>query len=106
MRRGSLSKAGLPVVVCAVWAALALPACAQQQAPPAARDLQKQVDALRQQVGSMQKDLDEIKALLAPLRTRMQGPQLRPGALIDLGGRPVKGAASAKVTVVELTDYQ
>ncbi len=89
------------------WVVLTQPACAQQAPPaPPPGDLQKQVDALRQQVGSMQKDLDEIKALLAPLRTRMQGPQLRPGALIDLGGRPVKGAASAKVTVVELTDYQ
>ncbi len=54
----------------------------------------------------MQKDLDEIKALLAPLRARQQGPQLRPGALIDLGDRPVKGMASAKLTIVELTDYQ
>ena len=77
--------------------------CAAQ--PPAATsaDTQKQLDALRTQVNAMQKDLDEIKALLAPLRR--QAPSLGSVAL-DLGNRPVKGAPAAKLTLVELTDYQ
>ena len=82
------------LVACAPWVHSA---CAQQ--PPA--DLQKQVDALRQQVSAMQKDLDEIKELLAPLRGR---PSAK--VTLDLGRRPVKGQAGAKVTLVELTDYQ
>ncbi len=79
-------------------------ACAAQ--PPAAgtADLQKQVDTLRSQVSAMQKDLDEIKALLAPLRAR-QAPS--PGSVVlDLGVRPTKGAQTARLTLVELTDYQ
>ncbi len=86
------------LVVCSV---LAQPACGQQAAPQGDRDLQKQVDALRQQVGAMQRDLDEIKVLLAPLR----GPQLAANAVIERGTRPVKGAPAARVPRGELTDY-
>ncbi len=76
-------------------------ACAAQ--PPAA-DTQKQIDALRAQVKTMQQDLDDIKELLAPLRARL-GPS--PGSVrLDLGSRPIKGSPSAAITLVELTDYQ
>lgn len=75
-----------------------------QQAAGNPGDLQKQFDALRAQVQAMQKDLDEIKALLAPLRAARPSP---PADLaLDLGTRPVKGAPAARVTLVELTDYQ
>jgi protein-disulfide isomerase len=92
----------LRVALAFLLASVALtPGCSAQ--PPAA-DTQKQIDALRAQVSAMQKDLDEIKALLAPLRGR-QAPN--PDNLrLDLGDRPVKGAPGAKVTLVELTDYQ
>jgi protein-disulfide isomerase len=76
-------------------------ACSAQ---PPSSDTQKQVDALRAQVTAMQKDLDEIKALLAPLRARQGQGQDAP--LIDLGSRPFKGSPTAKLTLVELTDYQ
>ena len=83
--------------------ALAHPCCAQAPAgAAAATDTQKQLDALRVQVNAMQKDLDEIKALLAPLRAR-QAPT---SVVLDLGNRPVKGGPAAKLTLVELTDYQ
>lgn len=107
MRGGSLKKAGGVLVACTIWAALTLPAHAQQQQqPPAAAggDLQKQVDGLRSQVQAMQKDLDEIKALLAPLR-RM-APSIPDDLVIDLGNRPIRGEPSAKLTFLELTDYQ
>jgi hypothetical protein len=84
----------------AVCVALAS-ACSAQ---PPASDTQKQVDALRTQVNAMQKDLDEIKALLAPLRARMAPSPA--SATLDLGNRPVKGEPSAKLVLVELTDYQ
>ena len=79
------------------------PACSAQPLTTGA-DTQKQIDALRVQVNAMQKDLDEIKALLAPLRAR-QAPSPA-SAVLDLGGRPVKGAPAAKLVLVELTDYQ
>lgn len=82
----------------------ARPALAQQP-PTTAAEWQKQFDALREQVTAMQKDLDEIKALLAPLRAR-QAPQIPANLVLDLGNRPVRGAPAAKLTLVELTDYQ
>jgi protein-disulfide isomerase len=79
-------------------------ACSAQPPAATAADTQKQLDALRTQVNAMQKDLDEIKALLAPLRARQAPP---PGsAVLDLGSRPVRGEPTAKLTLVELTDYQ
>jgi hypothetical protein len=91
------------VIVPAVLAACALPRpAAAQPPPPPPPDVQMQVDALRHQVDGMQRDLDEIKALLAPLR----GQQPTGDALFDLGARPVRGEPSAKLTLVELTDYQ
>jgi protein-disulfide isomerase len=92
----------LAVRLAALGASIALASACSAQ-PPAA-DTQKQIDALRAQVTAMQKDLEEIKTLLAPLRARQGQPQDAP--TIDLGTRPVKGAASAKLTLVELTDYQ
>jgi hypothetical protein len=79
-------------------------ACAAQPPAAGAADTQTQIDTLRAQVNAMQKDLDEVKSLLAQLRTR-QAQSAEP-PLLDLGTRPVKGAASARLTLVELTDYQ
>jgi len=94
----------LHVAFAAVVCSVALANACAAQPPAASADTQKQVDALRVQVNAMQKDLDEIKALLAPLRARM-APS--PGSvLFDLGGRPVKGSAGATLTLIELTDYQ
>ena len=77
--------------------------CSAQQ-PPAAGDLQKQIDALKAQVDAMQKDLDEIKELLAPLRAQM--PPKPEAIALDLGDRPTRGDPSARVVLVEFTDYQ
>jgi protein-disulfide isomerase len=88
------------IIACAV----AAPSCSAQPPAASAADTQKQIDALRAQVGAMQKDVDEIKALLAPLRAR-QAPSPTT-AVLDLGDRPVKGEPAAKLTLVELTDYQ
>jgi len=79
-------------------------ACSAQPPTSSAADTQKQIDALRVQVTAMQRDLDEIKALLAPLRARQA--QSANSVVLDLGARPVKGAASARLMLVELTDYQ
>lgn len=83
------------------FVASAVPACAQAP-PPGTGETQKQLEALRSQVNAMQKDLDEIKEVLAPLLQR-RAPLPAP---IDLGRRPMKGSPSASVTLVELTDYQ
>ena len=51
---------------------------------------------------TMQKDLQEIKALLQN-RMRVAPPQQ---AVLDLGNRPSRGETTAKLTLVEFLDYQ
>jgi len=65
-------------------------------------DLKKEVETLNQNMNAMQKDIQEIKALLQN-RVRVTPPQ---SVVMDLGKRPVKGKADAKLTLVEILDYQ
>jgi protein-disulfide isomerase len=65
-------------------------------------DLKKEVETLSQNMNAMQKDLQEIKAMLQN-RVRVAPPQ---NVVLDLGKRPVKGDRGAKLTLVEFLDYQ
>jgi protein-disulfide isomerase len=69
-------------------------------------DVRKEIDALKQGQSAIQKELQEIKGLL---RARPAGPAAAAApqnVTVDLDGAPVKGAKTAKVTMVEFTDYQ
>jgi protein-disulfide isomerase len=77
----------------------ASPLQAQQ---PSTEDLQKEIRALGQSVKDMQKDLQEIKALL--LSRAPAGPPQN--VVLDLSNSPTQGAATAKLTLVEFSDYQ
>jgi hypothetical protein len=77
------------------------------------RALRQEVDALKQGQSAIQKDLQEIKELLrarpAPPAGRPMAPQAAapPRDIpLDLTGAPVKGPTTAKVVMVEYTDYQ
>jgi hypothetical protein len=74
------------------------------------------VDSLRQEMESLkkgqeaiQKDLADIKKLLAarpaaqPQRNTNAVP---PNTVIDLAGKPVKGSSDARLAVIEFLDYQ
>ncbi len=80
----------------------ATPCLAQKPAAP--DDIQKQIDALKAQVAGMQKDIDTIKDVVARLRAS-QGQNLDQ-IVLDLGVRPVRGSASARLLLIEFTDYQ
>jgi len=67
-----------------------------------ADDLQKQIDDLRATLQAIQKDIAEMKQALARQVPRPRGV----GATIDLSDRPSRGEASAKVTLVEFSDYE
>jgi len=68
--------------------------------------LKKEIAQLKAQQAAMQRDLDAIKNLLrmladgAPSRGE---PYVNES--IDIAGEPAKGAATAKVTMVEVSDY-
>jgi protein-disulfide isomerase len=88
-----------------VLAALALgliaagPAAAQQ---PSNEELKKDIEALQESLKAIQKDLQDIKAMLA----RPTGPPSLVNKVVDLGDAPFKGDANARLTVVEVSDYQ
>jgi len=95
--RGRVVTAGVGVLLLA--GSLASTGRAQETST---EDLRKEIQALRESVEAMQKDLQEIKSLL----TR---PAPRPsaiGAVVDYGSSPVRGAPDAKVTLLEISDYQ
>ena len=85
----------LLAIVCAT-----LPALAQQTTPD---DLKKEIAALREALAAIQKDVRDIKTLLQTPR-QPSGPAQN--VTLDLGNRPFKGEATAKLTLVEFTDYQ
>lgn len=79
--------------------ALAVPVAAQQATTD---DLKKEIDSLRTMLQSIQKDLQELKGML----TRQAPPPSGIGAVIDSGNSPAKGERTAKLTLVEFSDYQ
>lgn len=86
---------GLPLI----FLFIAPPMMAQQTS---IEELKKQIEALSQSVKAMQKDLQEIKALL---QSRMPAapPQ---NVVLDLGDHPARGQDTAKLTLIEFSDYQ
>lgn len=64
--------------------------------------LKKEIEALKAAQAAMQRDLQEIKQLLA--RQLPGQPQLP--ASVSIGGFPSKGSATARLTLVEFSDYQ
>ena len=69
------------------------------------KGLRKEVEALKEGQTAIQKDLQEIKSLLRarPAAAAAAAPL---EAVLSLDGAPVKGEKSAKVALVEFTDYQ
>jgi len=82
-----------------VFLLFAPPSGAQQKS---IEELSKQIEALSQSVKAMQKDLQDIKALLQS-RVPTPAPQ---NVLLDLGDHPARGENTAKLTLVEFSDYQ
>ncbi len=76
------------------------PVAAQQ---PSNEELRKDIQALQESLKSIQKDLQDIKAMLA----RPAGPPSLANKVVDLGdAAPFKGEANARLTIVEVSDYQ
>lgn len=75
--------------------------------PPIEQDvaaLKREIDALKAQQAAMQKDLDAIKSFLQQLLRQPEEPKLV-DATLPIAGKPVKGASSARITLVEISDY-
>ena len=97
MKTRRVARSGLAVLLLGVL--LAVPATAQQATND---DLKKEIDSLRTMLQSIQKDLQELKGMMA----RQAPPPSGLGAVIDYGNSPTRGERTAKLTLVEFSDYQ
>src|SRR5262245_31319042 len=73
------------------------------------QSLKKEMDALKEGMTSIQKDLQEIKNLLKsrPVAAAPPTPPPPPQeAIVSIEGSPFKGKKDAKVVLVDFTDYQ
>jgi protein-disulfide isomerase len=70
-------------------------------------DLKKEIDGLKQGQQEILKQLDEIKKMMATRQAPAApaGPNVK-DVIFNLGANPTKGPATAKLTLVEFTDYQ
>jgi protein-disulfide isomerase len=69
--------------------------------------LKKDIEALKDGQGAIQKDLQEIKKLLASRPAAGQAaPEQALNALISIEGEPFRGDKNAKLTLVEFSEFQ
>lgn len=85
---------------------------AQQAAPPGSKSmpepLQAQINALREGQEKLQRDLDELKALLKERPPRVETAAMaKPLDLVTVNvtGEPFKGSPSARVAILEYSDF-
>ena len=75
--------------------------------PPVGQDvaaLKREIEQLKAQQAAMQKDLDAIKTFLQQLLRAPEDSKLV-DATVPIAGRPTRGSSSAKITLVEISDY-
>ncbi len=91
---------GLAALALAVL--LATPGFAQED-----QELRDEIEALKQGQEEIRKQLAEVLEQLKsrPAPARRAGADVE-GKVFDVGGNPAKGADTAKLTLVEFTDYQ
>jgi protein-disulfide isomerase len=91
--------------VLAVTSLLAGAAWAQQEEE---NDLRQQIEELKKGQDDIKKELAEIKKLLQASATRAAAPAAPDvrNLVLDVAGNPYRGEATAKLTLVEFTDYQ
>ena len=95
------SRLSVTLVLASLLAALLAAPIAFAQ-PPTTEDLKKEMDAMRETLRAIQKDLQDIKSLL-----QSRGAPAPPrNVVLDLAGRPSRGERTAKLTLVEFSDYQ
>ena len=71
------------------------------------RLLERDIDALQDGQRALQKDLQEVKTLLQARPAAAGAPSAEPqNAVLTVDGAPSKGEKTAKLTLVEFTDFQ
>ena len=94
-------KSGLPLGL-VLTCMLSAPLASAQQQQQSTDDLKKEIEAVKEGLRAIQKDVQEIKALL---QSRLAAPRPE-NYVLDLANNPFKGERTAKLTLVEFSDYQ
>jgi protein-disulfide isomerase len=88
-------------------AGIALTVSAPAQSTDDTAGIKKDIEALKDGQQAIQKDLQEIKKLLAARPAAgAPAPEQALNALISIDGEPTKGDKNAKLTLVEFSEYQ
>ena len=85
-----------------------LTACTGQAQSQSNDDLKKEIQSLKEGQQAIQKDLQEIKRLLAarPAGAAAAAPEQALNAIISVDGVPFKGDKNARLTLVEFSEFQ
>src|SRR4030067_2602076 len=67
------------------------------------KNLRKEMDEMKETQKAIQKDLQEIKGVLRARGLIEEDPQ---NLFIDISGRPFKGNQSARLVLIEFSEYQ
>lgn len=82
---------------------VALSAAAAGQTPD--DEVRREIEALKQGQQQIRQELQEIKRLLQERPAAPAGPDVK-DKVFDIGDNPVKGEQTARLTLIEFTDYQ
>ena len=76
--------------------------------PESPKDLPAQIDALKEGQAKIRQELQEIKGLLKKLlqKGRTAGAGMPKNLVLSIKDDPFKGSSTAKVTLIEFSDYQ
>ena len=78
-----------------------------QTSEQALGDLRKEIEALKDGQKAIQRELQEIKALLRGRQSAEAPPDDTPQNLVlSLDGASIKGSKSARLVLLDFTDYQ
>lgn len=67
--------------------------------------LRKEIEALKEGQASIQKELQEIKTRLRA-RPAVAPPAEQVGMIVSVDGAPFKGGKTAKLTLIDFSDFQ
>ncbi len=94
-----MTRTGIYLATCVLSLAAALPAAAQDD------DLRKEIEELKKGQQEILKILKELQKQPAGKPAAPKGPDVK-DVILEFGDNPVVGSDSAKVTILEFTDYQ
>ena len=71
------------------------------------RSLGREIEALKESQARIQRELGEIKTLLRGREAREPAAPAEPQNLVfDVKGEPIKGERTARLVLIDFTDYQ